>query len=252
MVETTRGVGAGFEGKEIEKKRNNLRVFLRAKYSYLIVKRGFDMVVSALVLILIFSWLFPIIYLLVKLDSYGPVFFIQRRVGYMGRSFPCLKFRTMQVNGEANTRQATDNDPRITRVGRFLRHSNLDELPQFLNVLVGHMSVVGPRPHMFKDCDHFSKAVEGYKFRNLMKPGITGLAQVKGYRGPAQTFDKIFRRFQWDAFYVRNCSLWLDLRIIHYTVMQTFSYLVNKFIVVEKMPAASITGEWVEPKNVLN
>jgi len=235
-----------------EKRTIVLRAFISERRYYLLAKRIFDILISMIVLLFIFSWLFPILYLLIRLDSKGPVFFVQKRVGFLGRSFPCLKFRTMQVNDEANTRQAADNDPRITRVGRFLRHSNLDELPQFLNVLAGHMSVVGPRPHMYKDCDHFSKAVEGYKFRNLMKPGITGLAQVKGYRGPAQTFDKIFRRFQWDAFYVRNSSLWLDLRIVHYTVMQTFSYLMSKFIVVEETHATSIAGEWTEPKNVLN
>ena len=114
------------------------------------------------------------------------------------------------------------------------------------------MSVVGPRPHMYKDCDNFSKVVEGYKFRGLMKPGITGLAQVKGYRGPAQTFDKIFRRYQWDAFYVRNASFWLDLRIIHFTFVQTFSYLVGKFIFLKDNTAGSISADWIEPKNVLN
>jgi len=235
-----------------EERTVDLRNFVSERKFYLLAKRIFDVVISMIVLLFVFSWLFPILFLLIRLDSKGPVFFVQKRVGFLGRSFPCLKFRTMQVNAEANTRQATEDDPRITRMGRFLRHSNLDELPQFLNVLAGHMSVVGPRPHMYKDCDNFSKAVEGYKFRNLMKPGITGLAQVKGYRGPAQTFDKIFRRFQWDAFYVRNASLWLDLRIVHYTVMQTFSYLMSKFIVVEETHAASVSGEWIEPKNVLN
>jgi putative colanic acid biosynthesis UDP-glucose lipid carrier transferase len=179
---------------------------------------------------------------------------VQKRVGFLGRSFPCLKFRTMRVNAEANIKQATDDDPRVTRMGRFLRNSNLDELPQFLNVLAGHMSIVGPRPHMYKDCASFSNVVDGYKFRNLMKPGITGLAQVKGYRGPAQTFDKIFRRYQWDAFYVRNANFWLDIRIIHYTAIQTLSFLSSKFIVIDEVPAGAtaITAEWVEPKNVLN
>ena len=230
----------------------HLREFVSGRKRYLVAKRIFDIVISISVLIFIFSWIFPILYVLIRLTSKGPAFFIQKRVGFLGRSFPCLKFRTMHVNAEANTKQATDNDPRITRMGRFLRHSNLDELPQFLNVLAGHMSVVGPRPHMYNDCDNFSNAVEGYKFRTLMKPGITGLAQVKGYRGPAQTFDKIFRRYQWDAFYVRNASFWLDMRIIHYTVMQTFSYLISKFIVIEDAP--SMAGEWVElePKNALN
>lgn len=233
----------------------HLRTFIDGRRLYFLTKRGFDIALSLLVVIFILSWLFPILYLLIRLDSKGPVFFVQKRIGFLGRSFPCLKFRTMHVNAEANTKQATDNDPRITRMGRFLRHSNLDELPQFLNVLAGHMSVVGPRPHMYQDCHNFSKVVERYKFRNLMKPGITGLAQVKGLRGPTQTFDKIFRRYQWDAFYVRNAGFWLDFRIIHFTIMQTFSYLINKFIVIENAPAGSArTGEWVElePKNVLN
>jgi putative colanic acid biosynthesis UDP-glucose lipid carrier transferase len=203
------------------------------------------------VLVFIFSWLFPILYILIKLDSKGPVFFVQTRVGFLGRSFPCLKFRTMRVNAEANTKQATDDDPRITRMGRFLRHSNLDELPQFLNVLAGHMSIVGPRPHMYKDCANFSRVLDSYKFRSVMKPGITGLAQVKGYRGPTQTFDKVFRRFQWDAFYIRNASFWLDLRIVHYTAMQTFSYIISKVIVIEE-DTPVVSADWIEPKNVLN
>jgi putative colanic acid biosynthesis UDP-glucose lipid carrier transferase len=158
----------------------------------------------------------------------------------------------MHNNSEANTKQATENDPRITRMGKFLRHSNLDEIPQFLNVLVGHMSVVGPRPHMYQDCSNFSRVVDAYKFRNLMKPGITGLAQVKGYRGPAQSFDKIFRRYQWDAFYVRNAGFWLDMRIVHRTAMQTLSYIFSKFAVIEDLPGVAIGNEWIEPKRVLN
>ena len=158
----------------------------------------------------------------------------------------------MYVNSEANTKQATANDSRITRVGRFLRNSNLDEIPQFLNVLAGHMSIVGPRPHMYKDCNNFSRVVDSYKFRNLMKPGITGLAQVKGYRGPAQDFDSIFRRYQWDAFYIRNTSFWLDLRIVHNTAIQTLSFILGKFIFIEDIQAPSISTEWIEPKNVLN
>jgi putative colanic acid biosynthesis UDP-glucose lipid carrier transferase len=158
----------------------------------------------------------------------------------------------MRVNAEANTKQATDDDPRITRMGRFLRNSNLDELPQFINVLAGHMSIVGPRPHMYKDCANFSRVLDSYKFRSVMKPGITGLAQVKGYRGPTQTFDKVFRRFQWDAFYVRNANFWLDLRIVHYTAMQTFSYIISKVIVIEEVNQPVVSADWIESKNVLN
>jgi putative colanic acid biosynthesis UDP-glucose lipid carrier transferase len=253
MVETTCIGKSNLKEENISEKGSvNLRAYVDQRKNYLLAKRIFDVVLSLFVLLFVFSWLFPILYLLIRLDSRGPVFFVQKRVGFLGRSFPCLKFRTMQVNAEANTKQATDNDPRITRMGRFLRISNLDEIPQFLNVLVGHMSIVGPRPHMYKDCASFSQVVDSYKFRSLMKPGITGLAQVKGYRGPAQSFDKIFRRYQWDAFYVRNASFWLDLRIVHFTAMQTFSFLLRKFIVIDDVPTPSMVQEWIEPKNVLN
>ena len=236
----------------IERRPINLRVYIVQRHSYLLAKRIFDIAVSLCVLLFIFSWLFPILYILIKFDSKGPVFFLQTRVGFLGRSFPCLKFRTMRVNAEANTKQATDDDPRITRMGRFLRNSNLDELPQFINVLAGHMSIVGPRPHMYKDCANFSRVLDSYKFRSVMKPGITGLAQVKGYRGPTQTFDKVFRRLQWDAFYVRNANFWLDLRIVHYTAMQTFTYIISKFAMIEEDTQAVVGADWIEPKNVLN
>ena len=252
MVETPRIGNIKLEERHSEKKSVNLREYIVQRKNYLVLKRIFDIVLSVFILLFIFSWLFPILYILIKLDSRGPVFFVQKRVGFLGRSFPCLKFRTMYVNDEANTRQAVDNDPRVTRMGRFLRNSNLDELPQFLNVLAGHMSIVGPRPHMYKDCANFSNVVNAYKFRNLMKPGITGLAQVKGYRGPAQSFDQIFRRYQWDAFYVRNATFWLDIRIVHSTAMQTLSYLLSKFIVIEDVPLATVKPEWIEPQNVLN
>jgi len=254
MVETTCIGKTRLKEESIsERKSVSLRGYIIQRHNYLLAKRIFDVTLSVLVLLFIFSWLFPILYILIRLDSRGPVFFIQKRVGFLGRSFPCLKFRTMYVNAEANTKQATDNDPRVTRMGRFLRNSNLDEIPQFLNVLMGHMSIVGPRPHMYKDCATFSRVVDSYKFRNLMKPGITGLAQVKGYRGPAQSFDKIFRRFQWDTFYVRNANFWLDIRIVHYTAMQTLSYLLSKFVVIDELPSTSaINAEWIEPKNVLN
>jgi putative colanic acid biosynthesis UDP-glucose lipid carrier transferase len=252
----TGSISIGKTGKkEINTKANSsvdFRVYIGQRQSYLLAKRVFDIAVSMFALIFIFSWLFPLLFVMIKLDSRGPVFFIQKRVGFLGRSFPCLKFRTMHVNEEADTRQATERDPRITRVGKFLRLSNLDELPQFLNVLAGHMSIVGPRPHMYKDCISFSRVVDSYKFRNLMKPGITGLAQVKGYRGPAQSFDQIFRRYQWDAFYIRNAGFWLDLRIVHRTAMQTLSCLFSKFIVIEDISEMSLRQEWIEPKNVLN
>jgi putative colanic acid biosynthesis UDP-glucose lipid carrier transferase len=236
----------------IEKSSVDLRAYISQRQSYLLGKRIADVAISVLVLVFVLSWLFPILFLLIKLDSKGPVFFVQKRVGFLGRSFPCLKFRTMHVNPEADTRQATESDPRITRMGSFLRHSNLDELPQFLNVLAGQMSIVGPRPHMYNDCINFSHVVDSYKFRSLMKPGITGLAQVKGYRGPALNFELIFRRYQWDAFYVRNAGFWLDLRIMHLTAAQTLSYLFSKIIVIEDLKDMTLGKEWIEPKNVLN
>lgn len=195
-------------------------------------------------MILMLSWLFPIISLLIKLTSKGPVFFVQRRVGRGGRSFPCLKFRTMVVNEQANTRQAAEHDIRITKIGRFLRQSNLDEFPQFINVLLGHMSIVGPRPHMYADCNRFSSAIPGYKFRNIVKPGITGLAQVKGYRGATNDFISMFHRYQFDAFYVRNANFWLDMRIMRKTAVQTTRLLSKKSVEGKKIQRLPFYKRW--------
>ncbi|MFT3825558.1 MAG: sugar transferase [Chitinophagaceae bacterium] len=207
-----------------------MRRFVDERKHYFFVKRIFDLSISFLITVFVLSWLFPVIALLIKLESRGPVFFIQRRVGRGGRTFPCFKFRTMIVNSDANLRQARENDSRITRVGAFLRKSNLDEFPQFINVLLGHMSIVGPRPHMHADCNKFSKTVTGYKFRNLVRPGITGLAQVKGYRGPTKDFESIFHRYQFDAFYVRNANFWLDMRIIRKTAAQTLKSIFARLL----------------------
>jgi len=212
-----------------------LRKFVDDKHSYFIFKRIFDVVFSFFIIIGVLSWLIPIVSLLIMIDSRGPVFFIQRRVGKGGKSFSCLKFRTMVLNKEANQKQATVNDYRITRIGSFLRKSNLDEFPQFLNVFVGHMSIVGPRPHMLSDCSAFSQVVSGYKFRNMVKPGVTGLAQVKGFRGPAKDFQSIFRRYQYDAFYIRNTNFWLDIRIIRATARQTTKVILQKFVDVPEV-----------------
>jgi putative colanic acid biosynthesis UDP-glucose lipid carrier transferase len=232
-------VGREQEGKMIKMrafKREDgmtLRRYLLERNSYFIVKRCFDILFSLVVIVFILSWLLPLLALVIRVDSRGPVFFIQKRVGFLGRSFYCIKLRTMRVNPEANTLQARENDPRVTKFGRFLRKSNLDELPQFLNVLAGHMSVIGPRPHMHEDCRVFSQVVAAYKFRNILKPGITGLAQVKGYRGPTDSFDKVFKRYQWDAFYIRNAGFSLDMRIIRETIVQTLGYLKPSRSVLE-------------------
>ena len=198
----------------------SLKLYLERKKGYFVAKRCFDIVVSFMVIVLLLSWLMPILMVLIKLDSRGPVFFKQKRVGFLGRVFRCYKLRTMYVNKDADVRQASENDPRITRVGSFLRVTGLDEFPQFFNVLLGQMSIVGPRPHMPADCNKFANTINGYKFRNLAKPGITGLAQIKGYRGPTKDFESIFHRYQFDAFYVRNANFWLDFRIVRKTGAQ--------------------------------
>jgi putative colanic acid biosynthesis UDP-glucose lipid carrier transferase len=230
-----------------------LRSYVAEKRRYFLIKRIFDIALSSLVIIFIFSWLFPILALLIKLDSNGPVFFVQRRVGRWGKSFKCLKFRTMVINEHANTRQASDNDTRITRVGNFLRKSNLDEFPQFFNVLLGQMSVVGPRPHMHADCNKFSSVIANYKFRNMVKPGITGLAQVKGYRGPTRNFESIFHRYQFDAFYIRNANFWLDMRIVRKTAAQTINTLFSRILRTgEDQAVQASTKQWTPSVKNLN
>lgn len=206
----------------------SLRHYVDEKPKYFFFKRLFDLTFSLLIIIGVLSWLIPVVGLLIMLDSKGSIFFIQRRVGKGGRIFRCIKFRTMVMNPEANKEQAKPDDYRITKLGKFLRFTNIDEFPQFVNVLAGNMSVVGPRPHMIADCNQFSKVVNGYKFRNMVKPGITGLSQVKGYRGPAKEFSTIFRRFEYDAFYVRNASFGLDFRIIRQTTGQVAYALLRK------------------------
>lgn len=208
------------------KKFLSYRTYIAGRGPYFFFKRLTDIILSVLFIITIFSWLLPLIVLLLKLDSRGPVFFLQKRVGKGGRSFTCYKFRTMVINEEAHKKQAEENDSRITRAGRWLRKTNIDELPQFFNVLLGQMSIVGPRPHMYADCFQFSLMIPRYKLRNLVKPGITGMAQVNGYHGPAMDYDAICRRYQWDIFYLRNASTWLDIKIMTRTILQRIRLLI--------------------------
>ena len=188
---------------------------LRMRY----LKRTFDLIFSSLVIIFILSWLFPLIYLIIKLDSKGSALFIQDRVGFRGRVFRCLKFRSMRVkeNGLV-VEQAKRNDARVTKVGAFLRKSNLDEMPQFFNVFLGNMSVVGPRPHAVSHDIQFKSTTEDYNLRHYMKPGITGWAQVNGWRGPTDTHNKISGRTQCDLWYIKNRSIRLDIKIIFLTL----------------------------------
>lgn len=182
-------------------------------------KRAFDILFSMVVILGIFSWLFPILALAIAIDSRGPIFFKQVRTGKSNNNFWCWKFRTMHQNNTADLKQASINDERITRVGSFLRKTSLDELPQFFNVLIGNMSVVGPRPHMLHHTKEYSKKVERFMARHFVKPGITGLAQAKGYRGETPDISFMKNRVKFDRFYIENWSLFLDLKIILLTIL---------------------------------
>jgi Undecaprenyl-phosphate glucose phosphotransferase len=178
-----------------------------------VMKRIFDVVFSGLVFVFILSWLFPLIGLLIKLDSKGPVFFRQKRAGLNNKPFDCLKFRTMVVNDQADQQQATKDDPRITSIGKFLRKSSLDEFPQFINVLLGDMSFIGPRPHPIKLNEAYLEKIEGLMSRHYVKPGITGLAQSMGYRGETKNVLDMKNRIAMDRFYIENWSILLDMKI---------------------------------------
>ena len=190
-----------------------------------VFKRSFDVLFAALVIVFIFSWLFPVIALLIKSTSKGPVLFKQLRHGKNNVPFYCYKFRTMQVNDTADTQQATKHDPRVTRVGAFLRKSSLDELPQMFNVILGDMAIVGPRPHAMLMNEKFSEGIDNFMFRHTVKPGITGLAQAKGFRGETKDFYDIYSRCKLDLFYIKNWSIVLDLKIVVWTVASLF---INK------------------------
>lgn len=189
-----------------------------------IQKRAFDILFSSMVILLIFSWLVPIIALIIKTSSKGPVFFIQERTGINNKTFKCYKFRTMTVNKDCDTLQAQKNDARITALGSFLRKTNIDELPQFFNVLLGQMSVVGPRPHMLKHTDQYSALIEYYKVRHFVKPGITGWAQVNGLRGLTDELWKMEKRVEHDMQYLEKWTLLWDLRIIALTILGKNAY----------------------------
>ncbi len=184
-----------------------------------LVKRIFDLIFSSAFILLVMSWLLPIIAIIIKLDSKGPVFFVQLRSGQDNQPFKCLKFRSMKVNVDADQKQATKGDPRITKLGAFLRKSSIDELPQFFNVFAGSMSVIGPRPHMLKHTEEYSKLIDTFMGRHYVKPGITGLAQCMGYRGETNTLADMENRVRLDRYYIENWSFWLDIKIIFLTVI---------------------------------
>lgn len=184
-------------------------------------KRAFDIVFSLFVIVGLMSWLAPLLAILIKLESRGPVFFKQGRPGIDEKEFFCYKFRSMQMN-KTTEKEASKNDPRVTRIGKIIRKTSLDELPQFLNVLLGDMSVVGPRPHLWSQNKIYSNKIKKYMVRHYVKPGITGLAQVRGFRGEIETDEDMINRIKFDVFYIENWSLILDLKIITQTVINIF------------------------------
>ena len=184
-------------------------------------KRLFDIIISLVVIILILSWLTPILALLIKSQSKGPVFFRQIRNGINYKEFYCYKFRSMVVNNDADKTQATRHDVRVTPLGKLLRKSSLDEMPQFINVLFGEMSVVGPRPHMTKENNKYNSTVQKYMLRHIIKPGITGYAQVNGFRGEVENESDIINRVKCDIYYLENWSLLLDVKIMFKTIINS-------------------------------
>jgi putative colanic acid biosynthesis UDP-glucose lipid carrier transferase len=181
-------------------------------------KQAFDFITSLALIIGLFSWMFPIIYILIKLSSKGPVLFVQKRAGLQGKIFNCYKFRTMYLNNGADSVGAIPNDDRITPIGKWLRKTCLDELPQVFNVLKGEMSIVGPRPHMMMHHYQFSSLLPSYQHRHDVKPGITGLSQIRGFHGAIMDFHCIYGRTKIDLFYIRKANLWLDIYILFRTI----------------------------------
>jgi len=205
-------------------RRDPLRFFFNQQ-----VKRVFDICFSSFVIFCLFPFIVPVIALIIKIDSKGPVFFKQLRSGKNGKPFWCYKFRTMTVNQDADSKQATKNDARITKVGKILRKTSVDELPQFYNVLIGDMSVVGPRPHMLKHTEEYSAIINNFNVRHFIHSGITGYAQVNGYRGETKDNRQMEQRVIYDNWYLENWSLTLDIKIIIKTVLNAFKGEKNAY-----------------------
>ena len=194
----------------------------------IVLKRGFDIVFSGFIIIFLLSWMYPLFALIIKLQSRGPVIYKQLREGKDGVHFMCLKFRTMHLNDESDYSWTKLNDPRVTKSGVFLRRTSLDEFPQFLNVFLGNMSIVGPRPHPIQLNDLYRNRVEKFSFRHQTKPGITGLSQMKGYRGSITNYHQMSSRVKLDRFYIQNWTFLFDLKIILLTIPATLHYGLSR------------------------
>ncbi len=201
----------------LQKTRNSLR------------KRLFDIFISTAAILFLLSWLTPILAILIKLSSKGPVFFKQQRSGKDNKPFWCYKFRSMTVNDDSNALQATRSDKRITGIGAFMRKTSIDELPQFFNVFIGNMSITGPRPHMLLHTEEYSAIISQYMVRQFLKPGITGWAQVNGYRGETSDPSLMEKRVEYDIWYMENWSLMLDIKILFMTVINIFKGEANAY-----------------------
>ncbi|MEB2786568.1 sugar transferase [Algoriphagus persicinus] len=219
------------EKKVLEINSSNLKaleqeeILLSEKLNWfnLSIKRFIDLFCSIGLMIVIGWWLFPIVAILIKLDSPGPIFYTQKRGGIYNSVFNCYKFRSMAINKQEDLKQATRNDPRVTKIGRILRRTSIDELPQVFNVIYGNMSLVGPRPLILSQNEKNANYIEGYKNRHLVKPGITGLAQAKGYRGETELPNSIYFRYKLDMYYIKNWSVVFDLKLIWMTAKTIFS-----------------------------
>jgi len=186
-----------------------------------IIKRFFDIIFSLAIILGILSWLTPVLAILIKLESKGPVFYKHKRNGLSNEVFDCYKFRSMKFSLDEKYDPVSKNDYRVTKIGKFLRKTSIDELPQFYNVLKGDMSVVGPRPHMLSYTEQYALKVNNFMIRHFIKPGITGLAQTRGYRGEIEQDSDIINRFKYDIFYIEKWSLLLDIKIIFITIYNT-------------------------------
>lgn len=192
-------------------------------------KRLFDIFFSLFVILFFFSWLYPILAILIKLESKGPALFKQLRSGRDNNPFWCYKFRSMHVNADSDRVQAVRNDTRVTKLGAFMRRTSMDELPQFFNVLIGNMSTVGPRPHMLSHTEQYAKLIDKFMIRQFLKPGITGYAQIKGLRGETRTTDAMLQRVEADVWYLENWSFLLDMKIIFLTIWNSAKGDKNAF-----------------------
>lgn len=199
----------------------SLRNILQDETLNKVIKRVFDLVFSSIIIAGLLSWLTPIMAIIIKWESKGPMFFVQKRNGLNFKEFKCYKFRSMELNDKADLDLVSKNDARITKVGKFIRKTSIDELPQFFNVFLGTMSVVGPRPHMVSVTNLYALKVDKFMVRHFVKPGITGLAQTKGFRGEVETDEDIINRVKYDIFYMENWSILLDIKIIFNTIFNT-------------------------------